>query len=91
MPLFSQTSQIYSPDEVNQLRSCVEQAAVMFEKNGLDYDEGLLAEAVIRLYDSGLRDLTHLTKLAFGIAATPSIERKSGDEGRAANRNREIW
>ncbi|KYB45609.1 hypothetical protein AB664_37235 [Brucella anthropi] len=87
MPLFSITSQVYSPEEVEELRHCFSHAAIMLAEKGRDYDEARLAETIIRLHRSGLRDRDQLAELACRM-----IEKKPGSEFRgdgdiAANRN----
>jgi len=64
MPLFNNSSHIYSPDEVEALRRCFSNAAIMLNEKGRDYSDAELAEAIIKLFDSGLRDLDQLTELA---------------------------
>ncbi len=87
MPLFSITSQIYSPEEVDELRHCFSHAAIMLAEKGRDYDETTLAETIIRLHKSGLRDRNQLAELACRM-----IEKKPGlqsevDGDIAANTN----
>ncbi len=88
MPLFSIASQIYSPEEVEELRHCFSHAAIMLAEKGRNYDEARLAETIIRLHNSGLRDRNQLAEQACRM-----IEKKPGpqiwDSGDiAANRNR---
>lgn len=64
MPLFNSSSHIYSPDEVEDLRRCFSNAAIMLKEKARYYNDADLAEAIIKLFDSGLRDLEQLSELA---------------------------
>ena len=88
MPYFNRTSHIYSPDEVNILRSCLERSASLLKATHTHYDEDELATTVIRLYDSGLRDLDHLVELAAQMVTSRKISSKSDEYGTPANLNK---
>ncbi|WP_285540310.1 hypothetical protein [Brucella sp. NBRC 12950] len=64
MPLFNSSSHVYSSDEVEALRRCFSNAAIMLNEKGRDYSDADLAQAIIKLFDSGLRDLDQLSELA---------------------------
>ncbi len=68
MPLFSQSSKVYAPAELEAMRRCFSIASIMLEESGRDYEETHLAETVIKLYDSGLRDEEQWAELAARIA-----------------------
>jgi len=87
MPLFSITSQIYSPEEVDELRRCFSHAAIMLAEKGRDYDETRLAETILRLHKSGLRDRNQLAELACRMIENRPRPRSSDDAAIAANRN----
>jgi hypothetical protein len=87
MPLFSISSQIYSPEEVDELRRCFSHAAIMLAEKGRDYDETRLAETILRLHKSGLRDRNQLAELACRMIENRPRPRFSDDAAIAANRN----
>jgi hypothetical protein len=87
MPLFSITSQVYSPEEVEELRHCFSHAAIMLAEKGRDYDETRLAETIIRLHKSGLRDRNQLAELACRMIEKKTGLQSSSDGAIAANRN----
>ncbi|PWL16635.1 hypothetical protein DKP76_16425 [Falsochrobactrum shanghaiense] len=68
MPLFNEASRIYSPNEVNFLRSCFSQSAIILEESDRSYSAEELAGCIIRLYESGLRDLNSIAELAARLA-----------------------
>lgn len=68
MPLFSQSSKVYAPDELEVMRRCFSIASIILEESGRDYDEAHLAETIIKLYDGGLRDMDKWAELAARLA-----------------------
>ncbi len=64
MPLFNEASRIYSSDEVNFMRSCFSRSAIILEESDRPYSASELAGCIIRLYESGLRDLDYISELA---------------------------
>ncbi|KAB2784593.1 hypothetical protein F9K97_16595 [Brucella anthropi] len=68
MPLFNEASRIYSSVEVNFMRSCFAQSAIILEESDRSYSATELAECIIRLYESGLRDLNYISELAARLA-----------------------
>ncbi|WP_079211028.1 hypothetical protein [Brucella pituitosa] len=62
MPLFNKASRIYGPDEVEFLRNCVSLA--LPKLSDITLDENLLAEQIMRLYESGLRDPSTICDVA---------------------------
>lgn len=65
MPLFNEASRIYAPDEIDFMRNCV--ALASLKLSGPQLDESVLAERVLRLYESGLRDSSAICDLAIGL------------------------
>ncbi len=65
VPLFNQASRIYAPDEIDFLRNCVALASLTLSSTQLD--ESILAERILRLYESGLRDSSTICDLAVGM------------------------
>lgn len=59
----------------------------MLQNAKVHYNEDELTVTVIRLYDSGLRDLDHLVELAIQMVRSPTNIKKSDDYGIAANVN----
>ena len=68
MPFFNEASRIYTPIEVDFLRSCFTNAAVMLEESDRNYSASELASCVMMLYEHGLRDRTYLSELAARLA-----------------------
>ncbi|KAB2689254.1 hypothetical protein [Brucella pseudogrignonensis] len=68
MPLFNEASRIYAPDEIDFLRHCVSLASAKLADTKLE--ESLLAERVLRLYESGLRDAASICDLAVRLTST---------------------
>lgn len=68
MPLFNEASRIYAPDEIDFLRHCVSLASAKLADTKLE--ESLLAERVLRLYESGLRDAASICDLAVRLTGT---------------------
>lgn len=68
MPLFSEASRIYAPSEVNLLRSCFARSAILLEEGGHAYVAAELAGCIVRLYESGLRDMEYISELAARLA-----------------------
>lgn len=68
MPLFNEASRIYAPDEIDFLRHCVSLASAKLADTRLE--ESLLAERVLRLYESGLRDAATICDLAVRLTST---------------------
>ncbi|QWK81387.1 hypothetical protein [Ochrobactrum sp. BTU1] len=61
MPLFNEASRIYTPEEIEFLRECVTQASNKLSDNG--YASPLLAQRVLKFYESGLRDAEQIVDL----------------------------
>nr|WP_312826005.1 hypothetical protein [Brucella anthropi] len=68
MPLFNEASRIYNPLEVNFMRSCFGNAAIMLEESDRNYSPSELASCIIMLYESGLRDQLYICELAARLA-----------------------
>lgn len=68
MPLFNEASRIYNPLEVNFMRSCFSNAAIMLEESDRNYSPSELASGIIMLYESGLRDQSYICELAARLA-----------------------
>ncbi|MCM0753169.1 hypothetical protein DEA98_25175 [Brucella pseudogrignonensis] len=71
VPLFNEASRIYAPDEIDFLRNCVALASLKLSSTQLD--ETVLAERILRLYESGLRDASTICDLAVRLI-TPANE-----------------
>ncbi|OYR17329.1 hypothetical protein CEV32_4022 [Brucella rhizosphaerae] len=65
VPLFNEASRIYAPDEIDFMRNCV--ALASLKLSGPQLDEAVLAEQVLRLYESGLRDSSVVCDLAIRL------------------------
>ncbi len=70
VPLFNEASRIYAPDEIDFLRRCVALASEKLDSTQLQ--ESLLAERVLRLYESGLRDAATISDLASRLTSKGS-------------------
>lgn len=68
MPFFNEASRIYDPIEVNFMRSCFSNAAIILEESDHDYSAADLASCIILLYQSGLRDHAYLSELSARLA-----------------------
>jgi len=68
MPLFSQSSKVYAPEELEAMRRCFSIASIILNESGRDYDETHLAETIIKLYDGGLRDTEQWAELSARVA-----------------------
>ena len=68
MPFFNEASRIYMPDEVNFLRSCFNNSAIILEESDRNYSAQELSTSIIMLYEHGLRDQTYLCELAVRLA-----------------------
>ena len=68
MPLFNEASRIYNPLEVNFMRSCSSNAAIMLEESDRTYSPSELASGIIMLYESGLRDQSYICELSARLA-----------------------
>ncbi|MFE0235299.1 hypothetical protein ACFW0F_15265 [Brucella anthropi] len=68
MPLFNEASRIYNPIEVNFMRSCFGNAAIMLEESDRNYSPTELASTIIMLYESGLRDQLYICELSARLA-----------------------
>jgi hypothetical protein len=68
MPFFNEASRIYTPVEVDLLRSCFTYAAVILEESDRNYSASELASCVMMLYEHGLRDRNYLCELAARLA-----------------------
>ena len=68
IPFFNEASRIYSSVEVTFMRSCFAQSAIILEESDRAYSANELAERIIRLYESGLRDLNYISELAARLA-----------------------
>lgn len=87
MPLFNEASRIYNPIEVNFMRSCFSQAAIMLEESDQDYSAADLASCIIMLYQSGLRDHAYLSELSARLAHQRFERRHAIEQCPAANNN----
>ena len=87
MPLFNEASRIYHPLEVNFMRSCFSQAAIMLEESDQDYSAADLASCITRLYQSGLRDHAYLRELSARLAHQRFDRRHEIEQCPAANSN----
>lgn len=86
MPLFNEASRIYKPEEVNFMRSCFSNAAIILEESDREYAATDLSSAIIMLYQNRLRDLTYIAELASRLAHKRYMERHP-DTPIAANVN----
>lgn len=75
MPLFNEASRIYHPDEVNFMRSCFAESALILEANDLNYSASELSSIVIMLYMSGLRDVSYIANISSRLAHQEFIKR----------------
>lgn len=75
MPLFNEASRIYKPEEVNFMRNCFSNAAIILEESDREYAATDLSSAVIMLYRNGLRDLNYISELASRLAHKRYTER----------------
>lgn len=75
MPLFNEASRIYKPEEVNFMRSCFSNAAIILEESDREYAATDLSSTIIMLYQNGLRDLTYIAELASRLAHKRYMER----------------
>ncbi|KAB2703090.1 hypothetical protein D7I41_12735 [Ochrobactrum sp. MH181795] len=87
MPLFNEASRIYNPLEVNFMRSCFSNAAIMLEESDRDYSPSELASSIIMLYESGLRDQLYICELAARLAHQRYQTRHDIQRIPAANNN----
>nr|WP_313012367.1 hypothetical protein [Brucella intermedia] len=87
MPFFSETSRIYNPIEVNFMRSCFSNAAIMLEESDQDYSAADLTSCIIMLYHSGLRDHAYLSELSARLAHQRFEKRHAIEQYPAANNN----
>ncbi|MCH4543187.1 hypothetical protein DK867_14015 [Ochrobactrum sp. POC9] len=86
MPLFNEASRIYKPEEVNFMRSCFSNAAIILEESDREYAATDLSSAIVMLYQNGLRDLNYIAELASRLAHKRHMERHP-DTPVAANVN----
>lgn len=75
MPFFNEASRIYTPEEVDFLRSCFTNAAIILEESDRDYSASELASCVMMLYQHGIRDRPYLIELAARLAHQKYIVR----------------
>ncbi|WP_235917017.1 hypothetical protein [Brucella anthropi] len=87
MPLFNEASRIYNPLEVNFMRSCFSNAAIMLEESDRTYSPSELASGIIMLYESGLRDQSYICELAARLAHQKYQKRHSKGVYPVANSN----
>ena len=87
MPLFNEASRIYNPLEVNFMRSCFSNAAIMLEESDQDYVAADLASYIIMLYQSGLRDQSYICEIAARLAHQRFERRHAIEPCPAANNN----
>ncbi|HBQ31569.1 MAG TPA: hypothetical protein DD739_02425 [Ochrobactrum anthropi] len=87
MPLFNEASRIYNPLEVNFMRSCFGNAAIMLEESDRNYSPSELASTIIMLYESGLRDQSYICELASRLAHQKYSRRHHNQSLPAANNN----
>ncbi|KAB0567681.1 hypothetical protein [Brucella pituitosa] len=78
MPLFNEASRIYKPEEVNFMRSCFSNAAIILEESDREYAATDLSSAIIMLYRNGLRDMNYISELASRLAHKRYMERHLG-------------
>ncbi|MDX4076538.1 hypothetical protein SDB63_23930, partial [Brucella sp. NBRC 113783] len=67
-PFFNEASRIYTSVEVDFLRSCFTNSAVILEESDRNYSASELASCVMMLYEHGLRDRNYLCELAARLA-----------------------
>lgn len=77
MPLFNEASRIYKPEEVNFMRSCFSRAADLLEECDREYSATDLSTAIIKLYQSGLRNLNYISDLSSRLAHKRYCDRHS--------------
>ena len=65
MPFFNEASRIYTPVEVDFLRSCFTNAAITLEESDRDYSAQELASCIIMLFE---REPSRLCELAARLA-----------------------
>ena len=87
MPLFNEANRIYDPLEVNFMRSCFSNAAIMLEESDHNYSASDLASCIIMLYESGLRDHGYLCELSARLAHQRYQRRHDMELHPAANNN----
>ncbi|KAB2788561.1 hypothetical protein F9K97_05635 [Brucella anthropi] len=87
MPFFNEASRIYNPIEVNFMRSCFSNAAIILEESDNNYSASDLASCVIMLYHSGIRDHAYLSELSARLAHQRYQKRHSIDPYIPANTN----
>lgn len=87
MPLFNEASRIYGPLEVNFMRSCFSNAAIMLEESGQDYSAADLASCILMFYQSGLRDHANLSELSARLAHQRFKIHNDIEQCRTANTN----
>jgi len=61
LPLFNEASRIYTPEEIEFLRECVAQASGRLTDR--KHDSPILAQRVLKFYESGLRDAEQIVDL----------------------------
>lgn len=89
MPLFNEASRIYSSVEVNFMRSCFAQSTRILEESDRPYSASELAGCIIRLYESGLRNLDYISELAARLAHSRSDIRHN-DFAASSNHSQEF-
>ncbi len=88
MPLFNEASRIYTPSEINVMRDCFSQAAILLEESNRDYSKAELAASIIKLYESGLKDPAYIAQLSARLAH--SKFRADADNSNIASLREEI-
>ncbi|WP_343315507.1 hypothetical protein AAIB41_11920 [Brucella sp. BE17] len=68
MPLFNEASRIYTPGEINVMRDCFSQAAILLEESNSAHTEAELATCIMKLYESGLREPAYIAQLSARLA-----------------------
>lgn len=76
MPFFNEASRIYNPIEVNFMRSCFSNAAIILEESDKNYSPSELASSIIMLYESGLRDQSYICELSARLAHQRYLARR---------------
>ena len=75
MPFFNEASRIYTAVEVDFLRSCFTNSAIILEESDHNYSAQELASCVMMLYHHGIRDRSYLCELAARLALQKYIVR----------------
>ncbi len=79
MPLFSEESRVYDPEEVKFMRRCFSQAALILEESNMDYTVADLSSAIFMLYVKGMRNIDRISTLASRLVAKSYRGGHAGD------------